>query len=907
MGPRFLKLFFFLLLCARVCSAPVAIPGRLIIKHFEADGVGFNGGYSTVEGMMAAPFSYRHIPFADIRYHVFDRGRSALNGGIGYRYNIAGSGAIFGMNAYYDARWTTGQTFSQFGGGLEFLSRFLDLRFNGYFPVKDSLEIRSLTFDGFVGNTIAVKEKRRMAMTGGDGELGFYFGRLGDLKMYAAGGSYYFKRQQCNTKWGAKGRLRFSWLDNIWAEFSVEQDSFFGLNYQGRAALNLPFWKKPRTRKWSYFPHFEALIIQPPVRQEIIALCDISPVKPARDANGDIITVWFVDNTSSSDGTIESPFPTLAQAQGASAPNDIIYVFPGDGTTTGMDAGITLKQRQYFLGAGTAQPILLENGILTIPPQANGIPKITNLAGSAVVLSKRNSVRGFNIISPTMTGITGVNTGATVIDQITCTGATDGLSLTVTGRKKLGLALTNSTFSSGSMNGVLITSTARSDVEAAINKCTCSSNAIDGISFSNTGFATGTLNISNCTMQGNTADGIDIASGGESLTTSITNNKITTSGSRGVDIIASSSAIVDATLTGNTINIATRGIDLSTSATSQLTATINKNAITKTSGGGLVLDGSSGGTTTTVTATDNVISKTTGGDGILITSGTSNATTCTFTSNTIKDITTGPGLKIDPGTSGSVTCTATANSITNGNIGILIEESGVGSTISGTFTSNTIDTMVNECVEVKYTSATYNLTFKSNTFKSATGDNFFVENIGAATSTISLTLQSNKSMMSSQYGYKIVGANTANLTLSMTGNTADSNADDGILIECNQTGAGAINNITVDSNTLTSNDRGLSILTQNAASATLTVTNNNMTSNTNGTEVENMDTSTICMTFTGNTDDQNFEFISGGTSFSVVSSDGTSSDVQSKNTGTSSTPITFSPGTGSFAFPASCP
>lgn len=63
--------------------------------------------------------------------------------------------------------------------------------------------------------------------------------------------------------------------------------------------------------------------------------------------------VWYVkNNAAAGNGRSSNPFNTLAAGQTASAANDTIYVFAGDGTTTGQNAGITLKDGQRLIGEG---------------------------------------------------------------------------------------------------------------------------------------------------------------------------------------------------------------------------------------------------------------------------------------------------------------------------------------------------------------------------------------------------------------------------------------------------------------------------------------------------------------------------------------------------------------------------
>ena len=131
-------------------------------------------------------------------------------------------------------------------------------------------------------------------------------------------------------------------------------------------------------------------------RQEIIIVDHKKGKSAAIDpATGQPYTFFFVDNTSHSQGTFESPFNTLLAAESASGPNDVIYVFTGDGTDTGMNSGITLQRGQQLLGAGINQRILTTQGTIIIPAQDTGLPIISNAndpSAFGVQLSAGNNV-----------------------------------------------------------------------------------------------------------------------------------------------------------------------------------------------------------------------------------------------------------------------------------------------------------------------------------------------------------------------------------------------------------------------------------------------------------------------------------------------------------------------------------
>ena len=137
--------------------------------------------------------------------------------------------------------------------------------------------------------------------------------------------------------------------------------------------------------------------------------------------------VQFVNNagTGLNLGTFKNPFTTLIAAQNASAPFDIIYVFPGDGTDTGMNAGIILQHGQLILGAGKAYYLKTTLGFVKIPAQASGLPIISNTASTmaigkaAVVLNAGdNVVAGLNLVDNFGGGTGGVDTSAGLLIQM---------------------------------------------------------------------------------------------------------------------------------------------------------------------------------------------------------------------------------------------------------------------------------------------------------------------------------------------------------------------------------------------------------------------------------------------------------------------------------------------------------
>jgi hypothetical protein len=67
--------------------------------------------------------------------------------------------------------------------------------------------------------------------------------------------------------------------------------------------------------------------------------------------------VWYVKNNAAGGGQGRSndPFNTLAAAQTASLAGDYIFVYFGDGTSSGQTAGILLKSSQHLIGEHVGQ------------------------------------------------------------------------------------------------------------------------------------------------------------------------------------------------------------------------------------------------------------------------------------------------------------------------------------------------------------------------------------------------------------------------------------------------------------------------------------------------------------------------------------------------------------------------
>lgn len=406
---------------------------RAAVRYTSPKGIGYNTGYTTLEAFFAPPdfLGDTWLPFVDLRAHVFDNGKFAANAGAGFRY-LAQS-RIWGANIYYDYRNTEHQHYNQVSAGFESLGTVWDFRLNGYLPVgrKQSPYFHN-RFDSFKNHYMLIKRTRDFAMKGINAEAGAHVDYFKKVPLYFAAGPYYLTGVD-KTTWGGELRAVVDLFNrHLRLEGNTSYDHFFKWIGQGQASINVFFGGKNKVNRKKSSSCSAAMTlneraVQRVDRNEIIPLGRQHVIMPAiNPATGEPWFFLFVNNTSSSAGTYESPYPALQTAQNASFPEQVIYVFPGDGTTRNMNAGITLQNGQMLLGAGTKHHISTTAGTISIPALASVLPNITNTTGNVVALANNNTVAGFYIISNNGMGITGTGiSNFTAIQNIFVTSATD--------------------------------------------------------------------------------------------------------------------------------------------------------------------------------------------------------------------------------------------------------------------------------------------------------------------------------------------------------------------------------------------------------------------------------------------------------------------------------------------------
>ena len=204
---------------------------------------------------------------------------------------------------------------------------------------------------------------------------------------------------------------------------------------------------------------------------------------------------WFVDSSAAAgdaDGSLVTPFTTTAQAQAASQPGDIIFLFFGNGTPYGP---VVLQNNQQLIGQ-TAGLVAAQ----TIVPPA-GRPVITNNSGDGVTLANGNTLRGIDIANTSGSGVFGNNISGLTLDDVVCRNA---------GNRGIHVELLSGTFD---FDGVDV----RSSVEdnfflpgcsgtGTIDGCTSAAAGDDGLDMD---ALSGSVVVSDCEFAGDQDDSVD--------------------------------------------------------------------------------------------------------------------------------------------------------------------------------------------------------------------------------------------------------------------------------------------------------------------------------------------------------------------------------------------------------------
>jgi hypothetical protein len=198
------------------------------IHHREANGIGYQAGYSSLDFFSSISKSTPFFPFLDLRGHVFNNRKLASNVGLGFRFLHVPRKMVFGFNAFYDVRQGDHcLVFHQIGPGLEVLGSRWSLRLNGYFPVGERKR-QCLKHD-------------ECAMKGVELTAGKELVRFSYADIYSSIGGYYFSSRFDQNAKGGLVRLASRLTPFFSIEAQASYDSLFKALFQAEVAVHIPF------------------------------------------------------------------------------------------------------------------------------------------------------------------------------------------------------------------------------------------------------------------------------------------------------------------------------------------------------------------------------------------------------------------------------------------------------------------------------------------------------------------------------------------------------------------------------------------------------------------------------------------------------------------------------------------
>ncbi len=381
-----------------------ALPGVFWMgATLASHGLGYDDGYYSVgtkqrlrEGRLGGRW------LTEVHGHVSAAtGKPFANFGLERNKWVKPLGLNFGLNAWFDIDDDqleyVNQTFTSFGVGGNIKTQIIDWRINGYIPVGDPLvQTTDRANGGFYGHHLLFLEGIDSALQGFDTEVRWRPARAAMIFGWIDVGGYHYKSHVVDPFGGMRLRIGCEPVSGVELSFELNNDSRFDTTgflratvmFGGRDRVHGDYTATARDLERTMRNHHIARY-----RQEAELAIDPDTDLP--------YVVLHVDNTVNEigDGSFEKRYGSLLEAENASQTDDIIFVWEGDGTTTNMDAGIVLKDRQFLLGDGVEHLIPVPGGTLLTPEtmalsnNVDGIlPVIENLTGGNVVTEANDNV-----------------------------------------------------------------------------------------------------------------------------------------------------------------------------------------------------------------------------------------------------------------------------------------------------------------------------------------------------------------------------------------------------------------------------------------------------------------------------------------------------------------------------------
>ncbi|MEZ6095048.1 MAG: right-handed parallel beta-helix repeat-containing protein [Pirellulaceae bacterium] len=385
----------------------VGLPGRVWFETNFADrGLGYTGSYLTLGGKTQLFEDFldgRWLGESQVHYSL-ESGRFFGNLGFNRVFTVQSAGADFSLGGFIDydedRQGAFAHSFTQLSLNGSIKTKRWDVIGSGYFPVAttDYAYGDPTGVDCFIDNRIVMQAGIDSALEGFDVVLRTRPNVLAMVNGTFELGGYAYQSELIDQFGGARVGLGFQFMQGLVLNAQVNHDDRFSTT--GVLQLAMQYGGTGgRGNEYSMVGRD----LEPTIRNDHIVRYQQDIIYAIDPDTGAPYTVWHVDNNADpafGDGTSQTPYDRLVNAQNASSEGDIIFVHVGDGTTRNYDTGIVLKDDQLFLGDGVEHLIPVQDGrFFRLCNAIDGIrPVITGRNnGEAVRLANNNTVRGFVI------------------------------------------------------------------------------------------------------------------------------------------------------------------------------------------------------------------------------------------------------------------------------------------------------------------------------------------------------------------------------------------------------------------------------------------------------------------------------------------------------------------------------
>jgi hypothetical protein len=417
----------------------VGWPGRVWVQGSLADqGLGYNGSYFTLGAK-----THVSEDFLDGRWMVEARGHydpenEGFFGNIGLErvFSLPSAGADVSSSVWADYDSDLQGTFSHamkaFGVSGSIKTHRWALIGNGYLPfgTTDYAEGDPTGVNCFLNHSIVTQAGIDSALKGFDVLLQVKPDAVAHVNGSFGIGGYGYSSALVESFGGVRARVGMQFNQGMIVNAEINHDNRFDIT--GVVQLGWLFGAGARGTEYGYL----GTDLEPTIRNDHIVRFQ-QDLRVAFDPDtGRPYNVYHVDNTADpgfADGRGATPFTTLAAAEAAASADDIIFVREGDGTTRNMENGIVLKDGQMLLGDGVRHiiPLLGGTNFVLCNDIDGNLPTITNVAGNAVTLANRNTVRGIIIDGSQGGMLNGIFGQGTLADPLT-TGIIEDVTITGT-------------------------------------------------------------------------------------------------------------------------------------------------------------------------------------------------------------------------------------------------------------------------------------------------------------------------------------------------------------------------------------------------------------------------------------------------------------------------------------------